>query len=148
MINENQLPYRPVHCLHDTMIENSRIETIFNMLKLIFMEDLRHLLSLSYLNIIFNQALIFLDLSFHMNVSVCPYICVSGIIFCMHSLKFSNWVSLLFLGFSVFFFYRYSFHYSDDMAEETSKSIYDFTVKVLGFGFFFLSLCLVAEKTG
>ena len=55
----------------------------------------------------------------------------------VQSLKFTNWVSLLFLGVAVFLFYRYPFHHSEDMAEAAPKSIYDFTVKVLGFGFFF-----------
>lgn len=47
----------------------------------------------------------------------------------VQSLKFTNWVSLLFLGVAVFLFYRYPFHHSEDMAEAAPKSIYDFTVK-------------------
>ncbi|XP_015896875.1 probable phospholipid hydroperoxide glutathione peroxidase [Ziziphus jujuba] len=44
--------------------------------------------------------------------------------------KFSNWVSLFFLGFGLFFYYfTYTSPPSYQMAEETSKSIYDFTVK-------------------
>nr|AZL93850.1 glutathione peroxidase [Ceanothus thyrsiflorus] len=48
----------------------------------------------------------------------------------MHLWKFSNWISLFFLGFALFFYYfTYPSPSSYQMAEETSKSIYDFTVK-------------------
>lgn len=51
----------------------------------------------------------------------------------MPCLKSTHCGSLLFLGLSVFLFYRYPLHYySEDMAEGTAKSIYDFTVKVPG----------------
>lgn len=50
----------------------------------------------------------------------------------MHLLKFTNWVSFFVLGFAfVYFYYAYQFSSSQIMAEESSKSIYDFTVKVL-----------------
>ncbi|BFG15673.1 hypothetical protein CerSpe_019470 [Prunus speciosa] len=48
----------------------------------------------------------------------------------MHLLKFTNWVSLFSLGFAfLYFYYAYQFSSSQIMAEESSKSIYDFTVK-------------------
>lgn len=63
--------------------------------------------------------------------------------------KFANWVSLFVVGIAFFYFYTNpSSPLHRGMAEETSKSLYDFTVKVLGF-FFFFHICLallVAEK--
>ncbi|KAF3449203.1 hypothetical protein FNV43_RR09931 [Rhamnella rubrinervis] len=48
----------------------------------------------------------------------------------MHLWRFSNWVSLSFLGFALFFYcFTYPSPASEQMAEEGSKSIYDFTVK-------------------
>lgn len=50
----------------------------------------------------------------------------------MHLVKFSNCVSLVFLGFAIFFFFFLSNQKMAD-SDETSKSIYDFTVKVFSF---------------
>ncbi|CAN6586838.1 unnamed protein product [Malus baccata var. baccata] len=48
----------------------------------------------------------------------------------MRSLKFTNWVSLFFLGFAFFrYFYTSQFSSPRIMAEESSKSVYEFTVK-------------------
>ncbi|KAB2607830.1 phospholipid hydroperoxide glutathione peroxidase [Pyrus ussuriensis x Pyrus communis] len=48
----------------------------------------------------------------------------------MCSLKFTNWVSLFFLGFAFFrYFYTSQFSSPRIMAEESSKSVYEFTVK-------------------
>ncbi|XWS67326.1 hypothetical protein CRYUN_Cryun05aG0277600 [Craigia yunnanensis] len=48
----------------------------------------------------------------------------------MHWLKFSNLVSLLFLGFSFFlYFHNYQSSSHQNMAEDAPKSIYDFSVK-------------------
>ncbi|XP_062144400.1 probable glutathione peroxidase 2 [Alnus glutinosa] len=48
----------------------------------------------------------------------------------MHLLKFPNWVALIFLGIAFLCFYRNPYSRpSLSMAEDSSKSIYDFTVK-------------------
>ncbi|XP_052173841.1 probable glutathione peroxidase 2 [Diospyros lotus] len=47
----------------------------------------------------------------------------------MYSRGFTNGATLLFLGLAVFWFYRYPSHSPSNMAEETPKSVYDFTVK-------------------
>uniref|UniRef100_A0A5B7BQN4 Glutathione peroxidase n=1 Tax=Davidia involucrata TaxID=16924 RepID=A0A5B7BQN4_DAVIN len=47
----------------------------------------------------------------------------------MHLWSFTNWASLLFLGFAVLLFHRYPSPSSQYMAEEVPKSIYDFSVK-------------------
>ncbi|XP_059632876.1 probable glutathione peroxidase 2 [Cornus florida] len=47
----------------------------------------------------------------------------------MDLLRFKNWFSVLFLGLSLFLFYRYQSPSSPSMAEAIPKSIYDFTVK-------------------
>ena len=49
--------------------------------------------------------------------------------------------SLLFLGFALFFFYTNPSRPLDNMAEETPKSIYEFTVKVL-FSFILIAFLL------
>lgn len=43
--------------------------------------------------------------------------------------KFRNWASLLFLALAIFFIYRYPSSSPQNMAEETPKSVYNFTVK-------------------
>ncbi|XAR48742.1 Phospholipid-hydroperoxide glutathione peroxidase [Bertholletia excelsa] len=47
----------------------------------------------------------------------------------MYLSKFSRFASLLCLGLAVFLLYRYPSSSSQNMAEETPKSVYDFTVK-------------------
>ncbi|PSS35873.1 Glutathione peroxidase [Actinidia chinensis var. chinensis] len=47
----------------------------------------------------------------------------------MHLWRFTYWASLVFLGLALFLFYRNPFPSSQNLAQETPKSIYDFTVK-------------------
>lgn len=47
----------------------------------------------------------------------------------MYFWRFTNWISLLFLGVAFFFFFRNPPPPLQNIAEETPKSIYDFTVK-------------------
>jgi hypothetical protein len=69
----------------------------------------------------------------------------------MRLLGLTNWVALIFLGIAFLYFYgNPSSRPSSSMAENSSKSIYDFTVKVMKwvlfcfilFYFGFFHLCL------
>lgn len=69
----------------------------------------------------------------------------------MKLLKFTNFVSFIFLLISFFFLYLYtnpSSLLSHNMAENTSKSIYDFTVKVLSFFILFFISSLLSSVFG